>query len=399
MVTFPPMRLFHPNNRGRGGVGRKLAGLALSFSVGVLAAKSAEASSLAQPAPPEPSVFDRVWSAAELYKSDSNPVVQRVQFTGRFHLDYAVQDADQGDLQDWNIRRLRLGAKVKLFGDYLFHGEVELNPQNPDPLYSRLTDMHLSWSRSKKFVATVGKHGAPFTLDGSTSSKELLTTERSNVANNLWFSNQYFPGVSVSGQIDQWRYRAAIHSSGAGNREFGEFNGGVFGLVSGGYDFAKAWNAEQALLAVSYVENEPNINNTWTRSLRRVGSINFSYEATKWGVRADLSAGDGYLGASDLWGATLMPFYNITERVQVVARVTHVASDDPNGVRPALYGSRVVSARGDEYNEAYLGLNYYVYGHKLKLQTGVQYAEMADSARDGGQYAGWGWTTALRMYW
>jgi phosphate-selective porin OprO and OprP len=314
-------------------------------------------------------------------------------------LDYSVVDADQGDHDEVNIRRFRLGAKAKLFQDFTLHAEVDINPQEPRPLYTRMTDMYLSWSRSKSLVATVGKHSAPFTLDGSTSSKELLTIDRSNLANNLWFSNEYFPGVSVSGQIEQWRYWAGLYSSGAANPEFGEFNGGVFGLGSIGYDFAKQLDARQALLSLNYVYNEPDKHNTWTRSLQHVGSLNFSYARTKWGVRADVSGGAGYLGSSDLWGAMLMPYYNITENLQIVTRYTHVESERPNGVRLALYENLVVAGRGDEYNEVYLGLNYYIYGHKLKVQTGVQYAEMADRANDGGRYSGWAWTTGLRLSW
>jgi phosphate-selective porin OprO and OprP len=347
----------------------------------------------------EPSVFDQVWSYADLYKNDDNPVLQRLQFTGRFQLDYAIVDADQGNRDEWNIRRFRLGAKAKLFRDFTVHGEAELNPQEPRPLYTRLTDMYLAWSQSKSFVATIGKHSAPFTMDGSSSSKELLAIDRSNLANNLWFSNEYFPGVSASGQIDQWRYIAGGFSSGAANPEFGEFSGGVFGLVNIGYDFGKNLDAKQALLSLNYVYNEPDRQNSWTRSLQHVSSINFAFAQKAWGVRSDISAGAGYLGVSDLWGAMVMPYYNITDKFQVVSRYTHVQSDHPNGVRLALYENTVVGGRGDEYNEVYLGLNYYFYGHKLKVQTGVEYADMKDSANDGGKYSGWAWTTGFRISW
>lgn len=348
---------------------------------------------------PERSLYDRIWSHADLYKNDENPIVQRVQFTGRFQLDYALVDAGQGDHDEWNIRRFRVGAKNKLFQDFTLHAEIELNPQEPRPLYTRMTDMYLAWSRSETFVATLGKHSAPFTLDGSTSSKELLAIDRSNLANNLWFSNEYFPGVSASGRVEQWRYWAGLYSSGAANPEFGEFSGGVFALGAIGYDFAKQLDAKQAILSLNYVYNEPDRHNSWTRNLQHVCSLHFNYAAKQWGVRADLSGAAGYLGASDLWGAMLMPYYNITEKLQVVSRFTHIESQDPNGVRLALYENLVVPGRGDEYNEAYLGLNYYFHGHKLKVQTGLQFADMQDRANDGGQYSGWAWTTGFRLAW
>jgi phosphate-selective porin OprO/OprP len=58
-----------------------------------------------------------------------------------------------------------------------------------------------------------------------------------------------------------------------------------------------------------------------------------------------------------------------------------------------------VSGRGDPYNELYLGANYFLYGHQLKLQTGLQMAHMRDRANDGGAYSGVSWTTGLRIGW
>ena len=147
------------------------------------------AAQTAQPPKPEkrPSIYDKIWTFTELYDKRSNPVVQSVLFSGRFHYEYAAIDADQGDLDEWNMRRLRLGPRVTLFRTFTLHAEVELNPQERDPLYQRFTDFYLQWSRSGRFAVTLGKHGVLFTMDGSTSSRELLTIDRSNLTNNIWF--------------------------------------------------------------------------------------------------------------------------------------------------------------------------------------------------------------------
>ena len=94
-----------------------------------------------------------------------------------------------------------------------------------------------------------------------------------------------------------------------------------------------------------------------------------------------------------------MPFVNITDKIQFIGRYTFVDSNGPNGVRLATYERRVVSNRGDQYNELYLGVNYFFYGHKLKLQTGAQFADMNDCADDGGNYSGVSWITGLRVGW
>jgi phosphate-selective porin OprO/OprP len=100
-----------------------------------------------------------------------------------------------------------------------------------------------------------------------------------------------------------------------------------------------------------------------------------------------------------MWALMAMPFFNVTDKLQAVARYTYIGSEHPNGIRFGTYESRVVPGRGNQYNELYLGANYYLYGHKLKLQTGLQWADMNDVASDGGEYSGVSWTTGIRVGW
>ena len=364
---------------------------------GVVESAAGLSASQAAPADP-PSVYDRIWRFAKWYEDESNPIVQSVLFSGRFQYEYATLDADQGSHSEWNIRRMRLGPKVTLFQNFLVHTEVELNPQETDPFYVRLTDAYIQWSPTKRFSVTVGKQGVLFTMDGSTSSKELLAIDRSNLSNNIWFPQEYMPGVGVSGKEGRWIYRGGVYSAGAENREFGEFTGSFFTLGVVGFDFGPSLGAKEALLAGNYVYQDPDANNTFTRELQHVASVNFDFETNRWGVRADVSGAVGYLGQTNLFAVMVMPFLNVGS-LQFVGRYTFVESEDPNGVRLATYESTVVSGRGDQYDDLYLGANYYFYGHKLKLQTGVQFADMEDRAGDGGAYSGASWITGLRVGW
>jgi phosphate-selective porin OprO/OprP len=358
----------------------------------------AEAQSSSQAANDE-DVYKKVWKFSEWYKNDQNPVLQSVLFSGRFQYEYATIDADEGNHSEWNVRRLRLGVKSKLFRTLTVHGEAEFNPQERDPFYLRITDLYVQWTKSGAFELTAGKQGVPFTMDGSTSSKELLTIDRSNLANNMWFPQEYIPGIAASGEIAGWLYHAGVYTAGEMNREFGEFNGSIFTLASIGRDFADRLDVKEALLSANYVYQNPNPANTFTRQLHHMVSVNFKFEDEKWGARTDVSSAEGYLGQSDLWGVMLMPFFNVTKNFQVVGRETFLKSSNPNGVRLATYESRVVPGRGDRYQEVYLGANYYFYGHKLKLQSGAQFADMNDAASDGGAYSGFSWTTGLRVSW
>lgn len=370
----------------------------LIVSVVLLACASiATAQSAEQKAP---SQYDRIWSKfTNWYDDKENPVVQRVVFTGRFHYDLAMVDADRGDHRESNIRRLRLGPRITLFRDFLVHAEAEVNPQEREPFYMRLTDAYVSWQKHAKATVQVGKQSVPFTQEGATSSRELLTIDRSNHANNVWFGQEYMPGVSMSGRAAPWSYRAGIYSAGAMNREFGEFNGGWFTLLSGGYDFGKKLGVREATLTGNYLYQHPDTDNTFTRRFEHIASAHVRVEQPKWGFRGDVSKTAGYLGQRDVLGIMAMPFYNVTSKLQAVVRYTHLDSDGPNGLSLNTYENRAARGQGDEYREAYLGASYYFYGHRLKLQSGVQFADMNDAANDGGAFSGVSWTTGLRVGW
>jgi phosphate-selective porin OprO/OprP len=346
------------------------------------------------------SSYDRLWSRAHVYTGDSESFFRSVQLSGRFQVDQAYVDGSDGeDFSVTSLRRFRLGARVDFLDDFTFHAEAEFAADDHEVGYERLTDSYIAWSPNAAVKVTVGKHSVPFTMDGQTSSKELLTIDRSNLTNNIWFTTEYIPGVSVSGETDSLMYHVGFYSSGESNRGFGDSNGGEFVLATIGHDFGEKLGAREGLLRFNFVDNEPDPNNSFTRPLERIGSLNFSLDIGRWGLRADISTATGYLGQSDLAGVMIMPYYNIGESLQLVARYTFVESDDENGVRFARYEREVVGGRGDKYREIYAGLNYYWYGHKLKLQTGLQYADMNDRAQDGGEYSGWAWTTGFRVSW
>ena len=97
--------------------------------------------------------------------------------------------------------------------------------------------------------------------------------------------------MSVSGGRTNWVYQLGVYSGGSANREFGEFDGSAFGLLSLGYDFSEVLGVEDALLRGNYVYQDPDSNNTFTRQLQHVASVNFRFEAVRWGFRSDFPQG------------------------------------------------------------------------------------------------------------
>jgi phosphate-selective porin OprO/OprP len=345
----------------------------------------------------DPSSFCDIFDMVEFYTSDGP--IQSIAYTGRLQADAAFFYPDQGDdYEELQWRRFRSGFKMKFLDNFTLHSEADLNLNDPDPLYRGLTDANIAWSRSDAFKLKIGKQSAAFTMGGKTSSKKLMRLERSLLSTNLWFPVEYHSGVTASGKVENWVYNVGLFSS-TTTAEFGDFDAGNFGLLTIGYDFADSFGLDKALIAVDYVYNSEDEGNVNTRDLGQVVSLNGKFENGNFGVWTDVAAAEGYQGQPDLFAVAIMPFYNISEQWQLVASYNYVNSDGDNGVRLDRYESRAVRGRADEVHEFFFGVNYYMCGHKLKWQNGVEYTTASDNANDGGEYDGWGVTSGIRISW
>jgi len=340
--------------------------------------------------------FDSAWRHLTLYENEEGTVIQKFALVGRAQVDsFWVNPEDGEDDNDTLWRRLRFGFKADIFTQWVAHLEADLDLNEPiGDWYSQLTDAYIAWSSSESLKIKLLKQSAGFTLDGATSSKRLLTLERNNLTNNLWFTEEYFNGILASGKIaEAWRYKASLFSS-DGDPELGWGGASWFSLLSMGYSFSNT-----ALgLAYVYQDEDENAN---TRDFKQILSLTGKWQGDGFGVWGDLSFGDGFSaqGQSDVWGLVLMPFYNFSKHTQAVFRYTHLASEADNGVRLNRYEDTVVDGRGDRYDEIYAGINLFFYGHKFKWQTGVTWANMEDKASDSGEYEGWTLATGIRIYW
>jgi len=350
------------------------------------------------------STFDKIWDHVVLYENDENSLMSKFWLTGRLQGEYhsfenEVAPAIDHDDYDW--RRFRFGFKATLFGDITLHSEADLGLENRGrPLYNDLTDTYISWSTDNGMKFKLGKQSAPFTLDGSTSSKKLHTLERSKIAGNIWFGQEYFPGISVSGSKDEIDYFAGFYSNDNKPEFDGAFKHGQFGILSVGKDYAANFDLEKSYLRLDFMFQEDDGNddvedfNDWNAAY----SFVTKWENNDWYFWTDLSFADRKNG--DVWGLQLMPFYDITDKTQVIFCYTHLDSSGDNQLRGSRWEDRLDRGeyRGDDLTEYFFGLNHFFYGHKLKWQNGLQYTQL-DEADSSKEYEGWGFTTAFRISW
>ena len=350
------------------------------------------------------STFDKIWDNVVLYENDENSLISKFWLTGRLQGEYhsfenEVAPAIDHDDYDW--RRFRFGFKATLFGDITLHSEADLGLENRGrPLYNDLTDTYFSWSTENGMKFKLGKQSAPFTLDGSTSSKKLHTLERSKIAGNIWFGQEYFPGITVSGSKDEIDYFAGFYSNDNKPEFDGAFKHGQFGILSVGKDYAANFDLEKSYFRLDFMfqEDDGNVDvedfNDWNAAY----SFVTKWENNDWYFWTDLSFADRKNG--DVWGLQLMPFYDITDKTQLIFCYTYLDSSGDNQLRASRWEDRLDRGqyRGDDLTEYFFGLNHFFYGHKLKWQNGLQYTQL-DEADGSKEYEGWGFTTAFRISW
>ncbi len=344
------------------------------------------------------SAYDGIWNRVELYDDPSHNVLQKFAFTGRLQGDYYNFDNSDGESEsDFNWRRFRVGFKASVFGSLTLHSEADMNLNDPEPLYKKLTDANLAWVSPSGMKIKLGRQSAPFTLDGSTSSKKLYTLERSKVSGNLGFPKEYFPGITFSGKRDNWEYLAGLFSSDHGP-EFDEvFDYGRFALFSVGYNFKENLKMDNALIRFDYLNQEQDSTNK-TPHHKNVASLVTKFEKGNLHLWTDLSVSDGYGSQNDLIGVQLMPFYDITDKTQVAFRYTYLKNSNGDSIRLSKYERDLFGMKGNEVSEIFLGINHFFYGHKLKWQNGIQYTGMdTESGNEG--YDGWGFTSGFRISW
>ena len=113
--------------------------------------------------------------------------------------------------------------------------------------------------------------------------------------------------------------------------------------------------------------------------------------------KADQSGKTFSLNQSDVFGINLIPSYFIADGLQLVGRLQYATSADPNGLSlPSRYEaaapSKAKEKNGNTYTSLYAGLNYYLYGNKLKLMNGVEWSNLG-----GGDYVGYTFLSGLRF--
>lgn len=345
-------------------------------------------------------------SKPKLYKNSDNQFIQEVGIEGRLQWQTAYIDVDGvGGVDDTETftewRRARLGTKIKFLNYFTAKYQVNLvsdgrpSGSDLDWGYDSIDEAYLNFNLGKALDTeyfdslTVGYGRYKYTLgyESTTSSKKLLTVERSALANKVYGSARP-TGLKLNAKKEDWQFGAAFYSSSIHGEDDEEFSGWQDGEIFWFHaDYAANDNWTYGF-DISYNNADTEDGDDSQVAHKWATSVNAQYVNGRYGVNGDLIFGDNLDSSKpdregSFYGAMVMPYYWIMEKeLQVVGQVEYMASSEDEGVRfNSRYGRRdheapVKSGRGDKHMSYYAGLNYYLCGHNAKLQAGVEYQEL-----------------------
>lgn len=353
--------------------------------------------------------FDKLWSHATLYQDGRNPYFQEFKLRGRYQGQYWDVDADQGSQSKWEDRRIRLGFDAKLFEKQV---EVRLDFQSSDgfdEFYDGLVDAYIRWKPTDWLSITAGRQQPKIAqYDWLNSNIAQPTFERSQIFGQLGVNRA--TGLTVEGNAADLTWRSGVYSndtpnstggSGAfGDGEFGDFNGGVSFTLGGGYDLRHLLDLDKAEVWLDWLHSNREEDDSVLGKYDDVISSTFWVKegpATLVIEAFFARGGDGT--NSDVFGFSIQPTYDlIPKTLQLVGRYSRANSEGPLGVQgQARYERKVAGNKGlgDSYHSLYAGAQYFIYGDKLKLMAGAEWAWL--DHEDGESYDGVTLLTGVRL--
>lgn len=339
----------------------------------------------------------------KIYSDKSNPYIQSFSVEGRlqnqfYYIDGTDENGDDFNAKENEFRRARLGAKVGFLQYFTAKAVVDLvDDQRPSGGdlgwgYENFDTATLTFDAKKAFSLealdtlniTYGRHKFEMSAEALESSNNILTIERSAIANKVYNSARP-TGLSVQAGKGDWMTTAAIYSA-AVQDEFinGGFNDGIayFGAID--YTGIENYN-----LRWDFVYNDADVVAGSELNYEWATSFNATYENGPYGVLGTVVLGDNGDQAAgrdgNFYGLTVMPWYWIVEeKLQGVFQYSYSGAEEDEGIRT---NSRYVrddkanlaslnNGRGDQLHTLYAGLNYYLCGNNAKLMGGIEYADL-----------------------
>jgi phosphate-selective porin OprO/OprP len=319
--------------------------------------------------------FEEIWRGVEVLGDRREQDFPFVKFRGRYHGQAFTVNGDGDDEDGWEHRRFRLGMDV-LFSEKLeFAFDLNMATDSEDDVVDNFDFIAINYAINPNTAISFGKlRRNPLTREDSISSNRILTIERSLLTSRYFIDN--VGGIFAVHADDRWAFGGGVL---LGNTEED--------LALPTFDGSKLFKGNIAKqltpiteIRLDYLHNPGDPDNNEVEPFRNVFSLSSYTRSGRWGLITDMIYAHALPEArGDLYGFVVLPHYMLTQRLQLVGRYTWSGSNEADGIRLLnRYERRAVPEGfefGDRHQALYAGLNYYFFGHKLKLMAGLEYTD------------------------
>ena len=346
--------------------------------------------------------FCDIFDIPTIYESDSG-FIRSVALTGRYHGQWISQSEDTlGPLvsddgyHNFQHRRFRQGIEVGFANDITFSASMNISDGSGGAgahgltygrFFNDFDEINLEWAPSKDTYVIIGKQKQKITIENETSSNKILTIERSAITNEVvsdkpWGVTYGFKALGIKHEVGAWVYGIDEDSDGEtwGIADFDSRGGATYRAT------AKLTEATEVHFDYQFTNNsdgvvrpEGSADDDLASVYEHVLTLGTKSKFGELGLITDFIVGINRVGqggtgpdiqdGNDTYGFLVMPYYNITDKLQVVGRWAYL--DQGREQRPQRYDQR---QKVEEYHTFYAGLNYYICGDNLKLMAGYEYA-------------------------
>lgn len=357
-----------------------------------------------------PAVFEKIWSANTLYESEDNPYIQNFSLVGRYHGQYWSAESKQQRESDWENRRVIFGFNTRFLHQFTLEAQIGIS-EDFEPFYDDFYDAFIKWeNHDDSFAISAGRLDFVYAgMERTTSSKRIYTIERALLV------NQIMPGEVVGTYLNGTQSRTSWQFgmfAGDINEELSSFDAGYAALA--GLSHQLSLLSDQGTVHLDYVYNDGDEGNNAFEPYEHIISVWYVDQSDRFSIGIDATGATGLENESDVFGFTFLPTWDLAENVfiggdqfELALRYHYANSSDEAGLPfSARYEQEVASGAGDNYNSFYAGLNYLIYGDKLKLMAGLEYFDMSGvkdpdapgPAKVERNVHGWSFVTGLRLY-
>lgn len=342
----------------------------------------------------------------ELFREKKNPWISQVELSGRFHYQFGRVEGEDvrgnsfGDSFD-EFRRLRLTAKV----DFLKYFELEVGSNLVSDLRSRAQPNNsldfghddfdaitLGFDIGKAFgkgpfddiKLTYGRMKLKIGDEVHTSSNDLLTIERSALANELGGDESRPTGATLELEKDDWTAVFGVFSNEADGHAIANWNDGIFYYGSLEWEPNKRWT-----LRLDHAHADSSDADT-ALDYKHATVFSTIYESKRWGFSSDLvyvaNNNDNSrdpLREGNFFGGVFTPWvWLVRDRLQLVGRYQYARAEESESLRlPNRYirgldlppTTDLDGGRSDENHSFYLGLNWTLCEGNLNLLSGISH--------------------------